>query len=239
MSDAFFRAIARSAATRYAPVGRFARHWTAGKLEGDPVFRHLLASGLLPRDARILDLGCGQGVLAAMLGAAREAHARGEWPHDWPQPPNPAAMRGIDISRRGVERAARANPEGEFIAGNIADATFANSDAVVILDVLHYLDALSQQQVLERVRDTLAPGGVLLLRIGDAGKGARFAVTRAVDFVVTALRGSIPRTHVKPAAEWRRQLEELGFAVEAQPMSAGTPFANVLLVARHDSQRRE
>ena len=33
-------------------------------------------------------------------------------------------------------------------------------------------------------------------------------------------------------ADWTRQLEALGFEVQPQPMSAGTPFANVLLVAR-------
>jgi hypothetical protein len=33
-------------------------------------------------------------------------------------------------------------------------------------------------------------------------------------------------------AEWVARLQSLGFEVQSQPMSAGTPFANVLLVAR-------
>jgi hypothetical protein len=33
--------------------------------------------------------------------------------------------------------------------------------------------------------------------------------------------------------EWIRLLEGLGMTVRAEPMSAGTPFANVLFVARH------
>jgi hypothetical protein len=33
-------------------------------------------------------------------------------------------------------------------------------------------------------------------------------------------------------AQWRSALEALQFTVQAEPMSHGTPFANVLLVAR-------
>jgi hypothetical protein len=32
-------------------------------------------------------------------------------------------------------------------------------------------------------------------------------------------------------AEWKALLERLGFGVQSIPMSEGTPFANVLLVA--------
>jgi hypothetical protein len=33
-------------------------------------------------------------------------------------------------------------------------------------------------------------------------------------------------------AAWSAQLQALGFDVRSQPMSAGTPFANVLLIAK-------
>jgi hypothetical protein len=38
-------------------------------------------------------------------------------------------------------------------------------------------------------------------------------------------------------ADWRKQLERMGFDVETVPMSTGTLFANVLLVARYDEAR--
>ena len=41
----------------------------------------------------------------------------------------------------------------------------------------------------------------------------------------------VPTLHCRPASEWIATLRRLGFSVEAMPMSAGTPFANVLLVA--------
>ncbi len=47
------------------------------------------------------------------------------------------------------------------------------------------------------------------------------------------LRGHrLERLHSRPLEEWQRALEALGFRHEARPMSEGTGFANVLLVAR-------
>jgi hypothetical protein len=40
-----------------------------------------------------------------------------------------------------------------------------------------------------------------------------------------------PRLHWRPLAEWTALLEVIGFTVVAQPMSEGTLFANVLLIA--------
>jgi SAM-dependent methyltransferase len=239
VTDAFFRTLAKEAAARYPPRDRFARHFAFGKLRGDPAFRHLLASGAIPRGARVLDLGCGQGLFAALIAAARARHAKGEWPSDQAPPPEPRSYRGIDLMPRDVERAMHANATAaEFVAGDIRSTDFGRADAVVILDVLHYIDFPAQHDVLTRVRSALGDGGVLLLRVGDASTSLRFRYSVWVDRVVMALRGHrLQRLYCKPLALWVHELELLGFSVEARPMSAGTPFANVLLVARYDSPR--
>jgi len=41
-----------------------------------------------------------------------------------------------------------------------------------------------------------------------------------------------PRFHCRTLAEWVAALERAGFRVETAPMSAGTPFANYMLIAR-------
>jgi hypothetical protein len=102
----------------------------------------------------------------------------------------------------------------------------------VILDVLHYVDHTAQVRELERVRAALAPRGRLLLRVGDASRRIGFAMSQWVDAAVALARGhrALP-THGRTLAEWTALLERLGFDVRAMPMSQGTPFANVLLVA--------
>ncbi len=64
----------------YRQAGRIAYHLARGKLRGDPVFRAILELGLLRGYPRILDLGCGQGLLAAWLRAAAHCYERGTWP---------------------------------------------------------------------------------------------------------------------------------------------------------------
>jgi SAM-dependent methyltransferase len=120
-----------------------------------------------------------------------------------------------------------------FVQADMCSADFSPSDAVVILDVLHYVPLAAQDEVLARVRRSLAPGGVLLLRVGDAAGGLRFAISNWVDHVVTTLRGHrLGTLYCRPLSDWQHTLARLGFMVEAQSMSEGTPFANVLLVAR-------
>jgi hypothetical protein len=36
----------------------------------------------------------------------------------------------------------------------------------------------------------------------------------------------------RPLADWVHALERRGYVVQALPMSAGTPFANVMIVSR-------
>ncbi len=133
-----------------------------------------------------------------------------------------------------VERARRALGDcARFTCGDMRTTAFGEADAVVILDVLHYVDFAAQEDVLRRAREALRDGGVLLLRVGAKSESLRFRCTVWVDRVVMRLRGHrLARLWCRPIEEWARLVESLGFAVEPLPMSAGTPFANVLLVAR-------
>ena len=224
------------ASAPYRTAGRFAWHFARGKLGRDPVFRHLLAEGLIPRDARVLDIGCGQGLLASLLRACAAQHAVDEWPRAWAPAPAGAQVTGIELMPRDVERARAAlgaAGDARFVCGDMRTEPFPASDAVVILDVLHYVPHAEQDAVLRRVQEALAPGGRLLLRVGDAGSRRGFAISQWVDRTVTRLRGhQVAPAYGRTLAEWIDALRNLGLHVEPRPMSHGTPFANVLLVAQ-------
>ncbi len=222
----------------YRPLGKFAWHFARGKLGGDPAFAGLLQRGLIPARARVLDIGCGQGLLAALLGSlAGDSPAERAWPAGWAPPPSGTQVHGIELMPRDVERAQQAlghlGERARFTLGDMCTTTFTPADVVVILDVLHYVNEAAQEDVLRRVREALAPGGVLLLRVGDAAAGLPFKLSNWVDAVVFFFRGhSSSRLYCRPLGDWQALLQKLGFAVEAVPMHAGTPFANILLVAR-------
>ena len=233
-------ALLNSASAYYRRAGHFAWHFARGKLRGDPVFRAILEHGLLADRARLLDLGAGQGLLAAWLLAARSCQASeqdGAWPAHWPAPPELQTYLGIEINAQEVRRAQRAfaldpGVSLEIVHGDIRDVDYGTPDAVVILDVLHFLDHVSQERVLRRVRAALAPRGLLLMRVGDADGGIGFTLSKAVDHTVALVRrGRWTALHCRPLREWQRLLSELGFRTRTVPMSVGTPFTNMLLVS--------
>jgi len=218
--------LAEAASAPYRAAGRFAQGFARGKLRGDPVFRHLLEAHLIPDGARLLDLGCGQGLLAGLLAAAGT--------------PRIASYRGIEMMARDVVRAHRALGAACGVElGDIRSAGFGSADVVVILDVLHYMAPAGQDDVLRRVREALRGGGVLLLRVGDASAGLPFRLSNWVDWTVALARGhGATRFHCRSVAQWRSALEALDFNVRTEPMSRGTPFANVLLCAHCNSPAR-
>lgn len=233
-------ALLNSASAYYRRAGRFAWHFARGKLKGDPVFRAILEHGLLADRARLLDLGAGQGLLAAWLLAARSCQASaqdGAWPPHWPPPPAFKAYVGVEINAQEVRRAQRAfaldaGAALQIVHADIRDVDYGTPDAIVILDVLHFLDHVSQERVLRRVRAALAPRGLLLMRIGDAEGGIGFTLSKAVDHTVAFARsGRWTALHCRPLREWQRLLSELGFRTRTVPMSVGTPFTNMLLVS--------
>jgi SAM-dependent methyltransferase len=227
-------ALLRRASEPYRGAGRFAYHFARGKLRGDPAFLALLERGWLTNSRRILDLGCGQGLLFAWLLAARQHFEAGEWPAGWPAPPRPESLIGIELMSDETRRARLAiGTAAVFVQADLRQAPLASADAIVMLDVLHYLEPEAQVNLLHRMRAALPAGGVLLLRIGDAAAGLGFHISTWVDRIVLLARGhSTPKLHCRSVEEWRRLLRSVGFDSEALPLSKGTPFANVLLHAR-------
>ncbi len=250
-TDRAWRALLDATTARYQNAGRFAYHFARGKLGRDPAFRAILELGLLPPGARVVDIGCGQGLLASLVQACAESAQQGHWPRTWGAAPAAHSYLGIELMARDVARAEQALAgialTPKFLCGDMCQAPLPASDAVVILDVLHYVDHTAQEALLTRVRESLRAGLAsrpvaaprssaapqrLLLRVGDAASTGGFAISQWVDRVVTTVRGHrVPPTWGRSLPQWVGVLVELGFAVQVMPMSQGTPFANVLLIA--------
>lgn len=103
-----------------------------------------LLSGL-EHGSRVLDVGCGRGVmLRAMLDLGHEAH-------------------GVEIT---AEAAAGADPRAQIrIAPDLADAEYETNsfDAVIMWHVLEHLP--NPSQTLEELRRIIRPGGRLILAV--------------------------------------------------------------------------
>ncbi|WP_250563205.1 class I SAM-dependent methyltransferase [Sphaerisporangium fuscum] len=144
---------------------------------------------------RILDLGCGTGVLTA------EIAARG------------AVVTGLDGSPTMVEAARVQHPGLTFVIGDAAGFSVTEPyDAVFSNAALHWM-ARDPDAVIRCVRAALAPGGRFVAELGGAGNCA--ALTSAM---LTAWREyGLPEPELPwyfpTPAEYALRLEKGGFTV--------------------------
>lgn len=237
------------AADVYRKAGSFAWHFARGKLAADPLFATLLSTGAIPDASCLVDLGCGQGLLAAWLHAARarwSSHATGGWPAGWPAAPKIGTYLGIDRSKADIARARRALPPfARVFRGDIrtmGETLLDRCDVATLFDVLQYLAPDAQERLLQAIHAGLPPWGVLVLRVGDGASTRASWWANTVDLVVCAARGQPTlRLNRRPLADWTALLDRIGFSVEildagqsSAPDSKKPAFANVLL---RDSRR--
>jgi uncharacterized protein (DUF2062 family) len=210
--------------------------WEAarGKLQHDPVYWRLVRSGDLPNSGQLVDLGCGRGLLLAAIDAAAQLDREGAWSADVPTPPASLELRGLEMSAKAV-RVARVSlaERARIDRVDLRTADIPRCDAVTLIDVLHYLGAKEQEELLSRSVAALAEGGTVWIREADAAGGFRFFLTRLQERLSSWARLELARPfHYRSAQSWQLLLRERGLEAEIQPMAHGTPFANVLVVGR-------
>ena len=208
----------RRAASRYRDAGRFARTYVAMKLRLDPVYADLLALTAGERFGDVVDVGCGRGQLGVLLLEA--GGATSVLGLDW----NDAHLRQGEKAAEGLAfRAARQDL--------MRDASVPAADTVVLVDVLYQLDTAAQARLLRAA--AAGARGRVLVRTADPARGLRSAVTHGLEVLG---RRTWPhagaRVNARPVDEIAAVLAASGLAVELAPCWRGTPFANVLLVAR-------
>lgn len=188
------------------------RGYVRGKLRGDPVFAaafDLLSEVPMP----LLNLGCGMGLLEFYL---RERGYE-------------AALTGVDFDARRIKKARWATEKKRY-----SGLTFSTEDAleeqehsghVAIFDMLHYLDAPGQRQLLARVAGQIAPGGYCLIRDTLRDGSWRFRATAFGEFVSRGI------TWQKTGAKHYPTVEETcapflarGFSCKVSPLWGRTFF---------------
>ncbi|MDN5869323.1 MAG: DUF2062 domain-containing protein [Nitrococcus sp.] len=231
--EPFIQNLIEVTARDYLHTGIFNWEYIRGKLRYDPLYLGLLEAGILPQRGRLVDLGCGRGLLLALLQTARGLRGQGVWRSDWPPPPGKIELIGIDAHTKKVAVAREVlSGAASIVEGDLIHYFPPSCDVAVLLDVLLYLEPYWQQKLIARVVTALVPGGILLIREADVDAGWRFTLTRLAERLCAVGRGQWRRRYYyRSIAEWRGLLEGHGMRVTTRPMSAGTPYANVLIQA--------
>ena len=105
---------------------------------------------VLPPDARVVELGCGNGT--------RETHELALRTH----------LRCVDLSEEQLRRARERVPDAEFVHGDLTTIEFdpGSLDAVAAFYVLNHVPRELLPPLLERIHHWLRPGGHLLATLG-------------------------------------------------------------------------
>jgi 2-polyprenyl-3-methyl-5-hydroxy-6-metoxy-1,4-benzoquinol methylase len=172
----------------------------------------------LPDEGRVLDVGCGFGLFALYYA---QLHPKLE-------------IKGFDLNAERVAMATRAAVllGIDNVTFQVQDATTLQAsgerfDAVYMLDVVHHVPLRTVRPLLTELRDSLHPGGRLLVKDLDTEPRWQRWFSHALDLAMA------PKTppHYWSAADVRELLGDLDFDVKQHAMVDILPYPHMLYVA--------
>jgi predicted exporter/SAM-dependent methyltransferase len=218
---ACLRARRKQVSRLYRYQGPYVTQFVYWKMRTDPLFQAVEKA--TPLRGRILDLGCGYGILAHWLTLFAPERS----------------VSGVDFDAdkiRVAQATARANPGVAFEQRDILEWTeYPACDCVLLCDVLHYFPRELKAEVLRKVFQALRPGGCLIVRDACAEGTSRhgrvaWSEKWAVRFGQNKTRHGL---HFESEESHLALLREAGFAEATVQRGAGLG-SNVLLIAAKD-----
>lgn len=174
---------------------------------------------LLPDEGRILDVGCGFGLFASYFGQMQ--------PRRRITGVDPNARR-IDLARH-VAESVGLPPGHTFHVGDVRDAELVGPfDGIYVLDVMHHIPEADQLPVLERLRDLLRPGGVLVIKDITTEPHYQLLFTKLLDRLMVGLDEPLGYRH---HLAWGELLSSIGFKVRMVRVPDVLPYPHVVIAA--------
>jgi 1-acyl-sn-glycerol-3-phosphate acyltransferase len=127
---------------------------------------------LIPKRGRVLDIGCGYGFMSYMLQFAAPERD----------------LIGFDYDEEKIAVATHCYSRNEninFLKADINQIQPGPAEAIILSDVLHYLNPDQQVSVIRKCMNAILPGGVLLIRDGDRDLKKQHVRTRLTEFFST------------------------------------------------------
>lgn len=172
-----------------------------------------------PEQGRILDLGCGHGLLALALSRDYPRREVIGIDHD-PERILAARAEALRLGRQSGTR---------FEVGDLREslASFATSSlaGVAMIDMLHYFEPRIQEALVHEAARVLVPGGILAVREIDRDARIRGLINRLYERLATGIgftRLASPNLSFRGARQWTVLIESAGFTVRSEP--CGPPF---------------
>jgi len=179
----------------------------------------------VPRGGRVLEVGCGHGLITAYLALSSRDRE----------------VTGVDIDARKIAVASHAqshvDPQAahlEFHLATSGDVPEGPWDAIVIVDVLYLLDRTAEFALLDACVERLAPGGVLVVKETDVAPRWKHWVAGAQEVVATKILRITAGSSLSftPIAQIAEHLRTLDLDVTTRRVDKGYLYPHALVVAR-------
>ena len=173
----------------------------------------------LPKQGRVLDLGCGFGFFSLYFAACEPGRQ----------------MFGVDIDPRRIADANEAVRRMglDNATYQVADAaewdTDETFDAAYLLDLLHHLPQNEVAPFLTRLRRQLRPGGTLIVKEVEDRPLWKMWFSLLLDRLMVGWKEPI---RYWPPTEMIELLESLGFDVKKHRMRDWLPYPHILYICR-------
>lgn len=165
----------------------------------------------IPQPARrILDLGCGYGLVSAIVVETTDAD-----------------IDAIDLdAQRITAMQGRLGGRVRFRVQDLADPSFDDRyDVVLSVDLFHHLPKTAQEPLIDLIYSRLAPGGLLVFKDIDTRPRYKFAWNWIHDKIVAG--GEL---NFRPSKDYAALFRGRGFSVEPHPVKSVFPYPHYLLL---------
>ncbi|MDO8771612.1 MAG: class I SAM-dependent methyltransferase [Burkholderiaceae bacterium] len=177
-------------------------------------------SSYVPKVGRVLDVGCGHGLLAMKLALSAPGRAVLATDHD---------VQRIEVARQagaGID-----NLQFEVSAGS--PVTAGSFDAIMMIDFLHYFSPEEQDSMIRQALVNLHPGGRLLVREVNQQVGLISKLNQLYEKVATLTgftqSNAIDALNFRSQSGWEAAFTAHGFKVRSERCSSPI-FADILYI---------
>ncbi len=173
---------------------------------------------LLPKGGKIIDLGCGEGVLTNYLGLSS---------------PDREVL-GIDVDQNRIKQANHGVKNVSFTSADITKFKIPPCDGIVIFQVLHHLhSAKEQEEIIQHCVKNLKKNGKLIIVEIYVGLSLNYFLTWIADHLLVAWffeKRLYSPILFRKLADWKKVIEshDLSYKV-INPNSITKPFSNTIL----------
>lgn len=175
----------------------------------------------VPREGRILDLGCGIGILSNLMQLTSPDRN----------------IDGIDIDRDKIHLAQSTLGDRRNLSFNlnsIQNMSGVGYDTVIISDILYLIPFAQQEEILKRYFNELPSGGLLLIKEVDKRPLWKYVFNllqeRLAVNILKLTKGG--RFFFRSSLEYKKLLSSIGYKIEILPLGQGFAYPHIVYICR-------